>query len=166
MTTETISKTSIPKKLDGSVLSRLLEEGYGPGAWHGSDMRAAIADVKAADAFWKPAEANHSIAEIVLHHAWTVRNVNAQLSGSESPAFPVAGDDWLKLAEDKPLSWRDIQRALETQQRALAATVADIAAGRLKSPVAKSERFDLALGVTCHAVYHAGQIQLIKVMRG
>jgi len=28
----------------------------------------------------------------------------------------------------------------------------------------EKERFDLALGVTCHAVYHAGQIQLIKVL--
>jgi hypothetical protein len=24
------------------------------------------------------------------------------------------------------------------------------------------ERFALVLGITCHAVYHAGQIQLIK----
>jgi len=28
------------------------------------------------------------------------------------------------------------------------------------------ERFDLVLGITCHAIYHAGQIQLVKALRG
>ena len=165
MTTETIAKTAIPKKLDSAVLSRVLEEGYGPGAWHGADMRAAIADVDAKLAFTKPPKANHTIAEIVVHHAWVVRNANAQISGGEPPKFPVPGEDWLEIKDEKPLSWRDIQRTLETQQRALAATIADIGAGRIKSPVAESERFDLVLGVTCHAIYHAGQIQLIKVLK-
>jgi hypothetical protein len=31
-----------------------------------------------------------------------------------------------------------------------------------RSPMKADERFGLVLGVTCHAVYHAGQIQLIK----
>ena len=30
---------------------------------------------------------------------------------------------------------------------------------------ADAERFDLILGITCHAVYHAGQIQLIKRLK-
>jgi len=32
----------------------------------------------------------------------------------------------------------------------------------LASPLGESEWLDLVLGITCHAVYHAGQIQLIK----
>ena len=32
---------------------------------------------------------------------------------------------------------------------------------RLEDP----ERFNLVLGITCHAIYHAGQIQLIKRLR-
>jgi len=28
-----------------------------------------------------------------------------------------------------------------------------------------SERLELELGITCHAIYHAGQIQLIKKLR-
>jgi hypothetical protein len=152
MTTAALPKTD--------VLSRLLDEGFGPGAWHGPDMRAAIAGVDASTAFARPPKLNHSIAEIVLHHAWTVRNVTKQITGGEPPAFPVEGDDWLKLAEDKPLSWRAIQEALETQQRALAAAMTQPGSSN------EAERFNLALGVTCHAVYHAGQIQLVKVLRG
>jgi len=52
--------------------------------------------------------------------------------------------------------------AVDAQQRRLAAVVAGAVAGRTQLPLAESERFELVLGVTCHAVYHAGQIQLIK----
>ena len=34
--------------------------------------------------------------------------------------------------------------------------------GVVKSPLAETERFNLILGITCHAIYHAGQVQLIK----
>jgi hypothetical protein len=34
--------------------------------------------------------------------------------------------------------------------------------GAARSPLTDSERFDLVLGITCHAVDHTGQIQLIK----
>ena len=60
----------------------------------------------------------------------------------------------------------DVREVLEGEQRALAALLADIRSGRAKSPLAEGERFDLVLGVTCHAVYHAGQVQLIKRLKG
>jgi hypothetical protein len=41
----------------------------------------------------------------------------------------------------------------------------DIETGQLASPLAEAERFNLVLGITCHAIYHAGQIQLIKRLR-
>ena len=148
-----------PETMLPTPLTRVLDEGYGPGAWHGADMKAAITDVAPAVAFWRPGKGRHNIAEIALHHAWCVRNVTAQLSGAEPPAFPVEGADWLTLDDEKRISWAAIQRTLEEQQRALAATVGT------PSVSAERERFDLALGVTCHAVYHAGQIQLIKVLR-
>ena len=34
--------------------------------------------------------------------------------------------------------------------------------GGAASPLADAERFKLELGITCHAIYHAGQVQLIK----
>ncbi len=38
----------------------------------------------------------------------------------------------------------------------------DIEADMTRSPLGVEERFNLALGITCHAIYHAGQVQLIK----
>jgi hypothetical protein len=164
MTTETIAKTSIPEQLDSRVFARLLEEGYGPGAWHGADLRQAISDVAPATAYWRPGTDRHSIAEIALHHAWCVRAVIGQLSGSESAPFPLEGSDWFEVSNGESVAWADIVRTLDMYQRRLSSLVTDIGAGTVASPVEGTERFDLVLGVTCHAIYHAGQVQLIKVL--
>ena len=55
---------------------------------------------------------------------------------------------------------------MDAQQQRLGALVADIETGKVTSPLAHEDRFNLMLGITCHAVYHAGQIQLIKRLRG
>ena len=51
-----------------AALTRTLQEGYGPGAWHGADFKAALADVSAKTAFKRPGTDRHNIAEIALHH--------------------------------------------------------------------------------------------------
>jgi len=164
MSTASSVKTTIASLPDATVTARIIEEGYGPGAWHGADMRAALGDVTSKSAYTRPGPGRHNIAEIALHHAWTVRSAANQLSGKEASSFVVDGADWFDLPDAKTLSWAKVTAALEAEQDRLATIVADIGAGRLRSPLPESEQFDLILGVTCHAVYHAGQIQLIKVL--
>jgi DinB superfamily len=146
MTTTTIEKTE---------LSRVLDEGYGPGAWHGPDLKAALADVGPELAFWRPAPGRHNIAEIALHHAFYARSVRGQLSGTPLEPFVLEGEDWFDVAG---LSWPEIQAVVEEQQSRLAAVVADTEPN--------PERFNLVLGITCHAIYHAGQVQLLKRLHG
>jgi DinB family protein len=146
-------------------LSRILNEGYGPGAWHGPDLKAALADVSAEAAFWRPGPGRHNVAEVALHHAWCVRNVRGALSGAPLEPFALAGEDWFELPGPKRLEWPAVTALLEQEQSRLAALVADIAAGRVKTPKSESEQLDLVLGITCHAVYHAGQVQLLKRLR-
>ena len=148
-----------------AIESRVLNEGYGPGAWHGPDLKAALADVTPALAFWRPADGRHNVAEIALHHAWYVRSVRAQISGRSAEPFVLDGEDWFELADDRMLSWAKILETVETQQQRLSALVNDIAAGTAPSSLAEDERFNLVLGITCHAIYHAGQVQLIKRLR-
>ena len=78
----------------------------------------------------------------------------------------LEGDDWFALPDQTSLAWAEIEAAAGTEQRRLAAVVADIGKGRVQSPLAEAERFDLVLGITCHGVYHAGQVQLIKRLHG
>ena len=163
MSTPTLSiKTEIPSGLDGRVLARILEEGYGPGAWHGADLRAAIFEESPERAFRRPAPGRHNIAEIALHHAYCARNVRGQLAGTPPAPFVLEGDDWFELPDEGTLAWSKIQAVVDDEQRGVAAAVAELAAGRTASALTDAERFDLVLGLTCHAVYHAGQVQLIR----
>jgi DinB superfamily len=160
----TPAKLPTPEGIDARVLSRIIEEGYGREAWHGPEMKTALADVTSELAFWRPAPDRHNIAEIALHHAYWIHTVRARLTGAPDP-FVLPGEDWFALADESAMSWPAILAAVESEQRRLVALAADFAAGRVSSPLPDTERFDLVLGITCHAAYHAGQIQLLKRLR-
>src|SRR5918999_1800496 len=91
------TKTHISNQLDTRVLARILEEGYGPGAWHGADLKAAIADVSPDLAFWRPSPARHNIAEVALHHAYFARQVRGRLTGGEPEPFVLEGGEGFAL---------------------------------------------------------------------
>lgn len=145
-----------------STFTRILDEGYGPGAWYGSDLRAAVADVKTADAFKRPAPGRHNIAEVALHHAYWVAQVENKLTGGAATAFPLAGEDWFELDDGKKMAWTAIVTLVDASHQRLSRTVGEVAGGNRPSPLSEAERFDFVIGITGHAAYHAGQIQLIK----
>jgi hypothetical protein len=147
------------------IESRVLNEGYGSGAWHGPDLKAALADVTPALAYWRPAAGRHNIAEIALHHAYFVRTVCAQVSGRSAAPFVLPGEEWFDVVSEKTLAWSKVQSTVDAEHQSLAKAISSIGAGEQASPLGESERFSLVLGITCHAVYHAGQIQLIKRLR-
>jgi len=142
--------------------ARIINEGYGTGAWHGPDLKAALADVTGETAFQRPGPERHNIAEIAVHHAYCVRNVRARLGGTDADPFVLDGDDWFELSDPSQLSWPAIVELVAREQDRLATLAADLDRGNLQSPLARAEQLDLVLGITCHAVYHAGQVQLIK----
>jgi len=156
------SKAAISAIPEAQFLTRILDEGYGPGAWHGPDLKAALAEVSDELAFWRPSPQRHNIAEVALHHAYYVRSVRGQLSSNSLEPFVLEGEDWFVLSGPARLGWPQVQSIAETEQSKLTTVVAEIVAGRVKSKLSEAERFNLVLGITCHAVYHAGQIQLIK----
>lgn len=158
----TSSKAAISTTSEAQLRARVLDEGYGPGAWHGPDLKAALADVSSELAFWRPSPQRHNIAEVALHHAYCARSVRGQLSGTKPELFVLEGEDWFALPGSKELQWPQIQAVVEKEQQKLAAVVAEAAANNAHSKLSETERFNLVLGITCHAVYHAGQIQLLK----
>ena len=165
MSDTTLTKTPLKGNIDPTIPARILEEGYGPGAWHGADLRAAIDATDARLAFWRPGADRHNIAEIAAHHAGCVHGVIKQLGGRDEP-FAIEGSDWFPLSSDHDMKWKAIQSLVESTQKQLTETVAAIEQGALTSPMSPSDRFELLLGVTCHAVYHAGQMQLIRALHG
>ena len=159
----TETRTPTPVGLPPAIFTRILDEGYGPGAWYGSDLRAAIADVTPASAFRRPGQGRHNIAEVALHHAYWVGQITAKLTGGEPSSFPLVGkEDWFDLNDESRLSWAAITALVDTSQQRLSRAVGEMASGARVSPLSEAERFDFVLGITGHAAYHAGQIQLIK----
>lgn len=123
-------------------------------------LPGVLAEVSGKEAFWRPAPGRHNIAEIALHHAYCARSVRARISGAEPEPFVLKGEDWFELEGKGPLKWKGVLQTLENEQQKLAAAFA--ALGKGKSPQPGAEQFDLALGIACHAIYHAGQVQLLK----
>jgi len=159
-------KTAPSRTAEARLLTRVLDEGYGSGAWHGPDLKAALGDVSPEVAFWRPSPERHNLAEVAFHHAFCARSVRGQLSGTTPEPFVLEGQDWFALPGSERLAWPQIHAAVEEEQTKLAALVAELAAGRTLSRLSEAERFNLVLGITCHAVYHAGQIQLLKRLHG
>jgi DinB family protein len=157
MSTKTVPNTGV------ATLGRILREGYGPGAWHGADFKAAIADVSDATAFSRPGPERHNIAEIAVHHASCVHNVRYRLTGGVPEPFALAGDDWFPVPDESTLPWKKIAALVDSEQAKLAGVVSALDAGG-ESPLGSGEQLDLVLGITGHAIYHAGQVQLIKKM--
>jgi hypothetical protein len=162
----TAAKSPTPAGLPASTFTRILQEGYGPGAWYGSDLKAAVGGVTAATAFKRPAKGRHNIAEVALHHAYWAGQIAAKLTGEPAAALPLDGEDWFELKDDSTLSWKKVVATLEAAQQGLSQAVTEVASGARTSPLGEAERLDLIIGITGHAAYHAGQIQLIKKLVG
>jgi hypothetical protein len=162
----TATKTPSPAGLPAPAFTRILEEGYGPGAWYGSDIRAAIHGVTAKTAFKRPARGRHNIAEVALHHAYWSEQIIAKLTGAAPVALPLEGEDWFEVNDEKALTWKEVAATFERSQQRLSQAVSEVASGARTSPLGEAERFDLVIGITGHAAYHAGQIQLLKKLVG
>ena len=162
MSSTAVSKVATRAGLDVSVLSRIAKEGYGDGAWHGNDLKAALADVTPKLAYWRPGTGRHNIAEIALHHAYTIRSVRSRLAAKASvEPFVLEGEDWFAVDDQRTLAWPKIVETVAQEQERLLRAIRALPTAKLADDV---KPFDLILGITCHAIYHAGQVQLIKVL--
>jgi hypothetical protein len=102
-----------------SLQPRVLAEGYGPSARHGPDLKAAIADVTPELAYRRPAPGRHNIAEVVLYHAFFVRSVRAQITGTDPGTFVLDGEEWFEVDEASTLAWPGAQSVLAIEQQKL-----------------------------------------------
>ena len=92
--------------------------------------------------------------------SWHGPNMKAALADvSPDAAFRRPGQGRHNIAE---IAMHHAWCVRSAEQRRLETVIAQLATGQLRSPLGEAERFDLVLGITCHAVYHAGQVQLVK----
>lgn len=149
------------------LLLRQLDQAYDRKSWHGPNLRGAIRGLSAETAAWRPRRDRHSIQEIVVHAAYWKYAVRRQLTGEARGAFPLAGSNWFVRPSADAARWREDVRLLADCHRRLRQAVAAVDLGDLsRPPTGRSvTRLDLISGVIAHDLYHAGQIQLLKVLQ-
>jgi hypothetical protein len=142
-----------------------LDDAWSGAAWHGPTLSRAVRGLTDAQAAWRPAPGRHNIREIVVHAAYWKHVVRERLLGRRLP-FPIRGKNWFAIPRTR--AWRDDVRLLEETHRALRETVAAYPASRLDQPVdgrGQTAAFTIR-GIAAHDLYHAGQVQLLRAIRG
>lgn len=152
-----------------SYLIDELHRAYDGDPWHGPSIGVLLAGVTAQQAIAKPAEAVHSIAEIVAHlTSWTAE-VTRRLQGHPA-AEPVEGD-WPVPRALNETGWATMQLALNNAMARLTEAVAGFPERRWDDLVGDTRDPALGTGVTFlqtvsgavqHLAYHGGQIALLK----
>jgi uncharacterized damage-inducible protein DinB len=134
-------------------------------AWHGPALLEILEGVNAATASARPIPGAHSIWELVLHiSAWE----GAILRRMQGEALQLEGaDDFPEIQDTNELAWKTAVEKLNRKHDELARAIADMPESRLAEQVpGKDYDFYHTLhGAVQHALYHAGQIALLKKVR-
>ena len=147
----------------------LIERVLSGDPWHGSSVAQILAGVTPEGAAKRPLDGAHSIWELVLHMTGWAREVTARLGGRVAQE-PDAGD-WPDVGAPAAGRWQAAKADLFTAYDELMAAVRALDAATLARPVLDFRNNALGTGlshyvtlhgVIHHAIYHAGQIALLK----
>jgi uncharacterized damage-inducible protein DinB len=134
-------------------------------AWHGPALLEILADINATTAAAHPIPHAHSIWELVLHiSAWE----GAILRRMRGEALQLEGtEDFPEIRDTGEGAWRDTLEKLNRKHDELVRAIAEMPEPRLAEQVpGKDYDFYFMLhGAVQHALYHAGQIALLKKLR-
>jgi len=151
------------------ILMHCIDEAFERQAWHGPNLRGSIRGLSEREAAWRPAPARHSIWEIVVHTAYWKYAVRRRLLGEKRGSFPLTGSNWFARPDKNTgRSWKEDVALLESEHQKMRSAVAALHESDLEKKPAKSKVTTLRLvaGIAAHDLYHAGQIQLLKRLRG
>lgn len=147
-------------------LSTRVTTGY---PWHAANLKDLLADITVAEAIATPLPGSHSIWELVLHMTGWADEVTHRVKGRRA-GTPRTGN-WPAVGRPTLKRWQAATTGVLDAYAALDATVKALAARELDTPVVDFRtrkdgkglsRYVTIHGVIHHAVYHAGQIAMLK----
>ena len=151
-------------------LLRLIDQGYDKKSWHGTNLRGSLRGVAAEEAAWRPGPGRHNVWELAVHAAYWKYTVLRRIRGGERGSFPLKGSNWFPRpeADAGENAWKADLALLARMHRELRQAVEELPESALDHipPGSKTRLEDLISGVAFHDIYHAGQIQLVKRLRG
>ena len=135
-------------------------------AWYGDSLREILAGVTAEQALSHPIPTAHSIWELVVHvEAWCALAYGA-VQGVPIPAWATMPKelDWPPVTGTSEQAWQEAVRSLFANHQKLLEAIQGFEDQRLEAavPGRAYNFYRLFQSMTQHAVYHAGQIALLK----
>ena len=135
-------------------------------AWYGDSVRQILDKVTAKEALAHPIQGAHSIWEILLHvEAWVTFSSDA-VHGTPIPPWPAMPkeDDWPVVHGKSEQEWQQSLASFFSNHQRLTDEIRGCKDERLDSTVPGRTYgfYHLFQSATQHAIYHAGQIALLK----
>ena len=150
-------------KTDRIILA-LLDEGFSRKTWHGPNLVQSLKGISAQQAAWRPAPGRHNIWEVTLHSAYWKYAVRRRIEGGKRGSFVLKGSNFFVRPEKgnaTEKAWKADWELLVKEHQALRLAMQKV----LRSPRAE-KILPMLYGIAFHDVYHAGQIRLLRRLRG
>lgn len=137
-------------------------------AWYGDSLREILQGVTAEQARAHPIPNAHSIWEMVVHvDAW-IKFFSGAIQGTPIPPWPAMPKelDWPPVSGTDEQAWQKAVHSFFENHLKLVETIKSFGDERLDStvPGRKYNFYHLFQSASLHAVYHGGQIALLKKM--
>jgi len=135
-------------------------------AWYGDPLRKILDNITAAQAQARPIANAHSIWELVVHvEAW-VKFCLGAVQGTPIPAWSTMPkeQDWPTVSQTSEQAWQDAVSAFFSTHLKLVEALKTLSDDRLETtvPGRPYNFYHLFQGMIQHAIYHGGQIALLK----
>ena len=150
-----------------SEIERILDQlkrAYEGNAWHGPSVCEALAGVSAEQAAARPLTRAHSIWQLMQHIAVWEDGVRRRLSGDRVAIETGSPEDWPAADDESEAAWEQAKAALDRGHQALVEAITRVPESRLDAPVCEglSSVYVTLHGEIQHALYHTGQIAMLK----
>ena len=150
-----------------SLLLDVFDQAFDHPAWHGTPLWGSLRGVTWREALKRPRGGRHSIWDLALHTAYWKYVMRRRLSRNPDLEFPRAPSNFPRVpARPGVRGWRDDLALLKEEHRLLRSVIARFPASQLgrKAWHSRWTNAESIYGIASHDLYHAGQIQLIKVL--
>jgi uncharacterized damage-inducible protein DinB len=143
-----------------------LKRAFAGDAWHGPALMEILADVEAPAAAARPISLAHTIWELTLHITAWDGAILRRLAGQA--ASPSDAENFPKIRDTSESAWRTALENLQRQHQELLRVISDMPDRRLREQVPDKDYdfYFLLHGTVQHALYHAGQIVMLKRAQG
>lgn len=133
--------------------------------WFGDGFKEKLKDVNERQAFVRPAEGVHSIAELISHIIYWRAPLLRYLQGDTKYASIEDEGNWLPVDKLKARGWKNLLTEFDQSQTELISLLSKTSDDFLNEPFRHGQNMQYLIdGVLQHDIYHLGQIGLVKKM--